>query len=87
MKYHIEREILKKCTPEIAEKIKTIDGIRVRTQSQELDLIIPEGVISIDKKAFDLVCDYVEAVFFPASLQPSDCNENGLLPARRFHIL
>ena len=69
MKYHIESGILKKCTPEIAEKIKTIDGIRVRTQSQELDLIIPEGVTSIDKKAFDLVCDYVEAVYFPTSLR------------------
>ena len=69
MKYTIESGKLKRCIPEIKDTVRTIDGIRVRTQSQELDLIIPEGVTSIDKKAFDLVCDYVEAVYFPTSLR------------------
>ena len=69
MKYTIESGKLKRCIPEIKDTVRTIDGIRVRTQSQELDLFIPEGVTSIDKKAFDLVCDYVEGIYIPASLR------------------
>lgn len=69
MKYTIENGILKSCIPEIKDEVKEINGIRVRTQSQELDLVIPEGVTSIDKKAFIHVCDYVETIYFPVSLR------------------
>ena len=43
--------------------------VRVRIQTQELDLIIPEGVESVGPKAFDAVKTYVETIRFPASFK------------------
>ena len=68
MDYEIKNGKLLKCKPSIPDQVVESEGRRLRIATQELDLIIPEGVISIDRKAFDQVSSYVETILLPESL-------------------
>lgn len=70
MKYNIKDGKLTSCKPISHKEYVDENGIRIRVQTQELDLYIPEGVITIgSKKAFEKVCDYVETIHLPESLR------------------
>ncbi len=65
MEFEISKGKLIKCIPSVEEQFIELNGIRVRVQTQELDIIIPEGVTKIDRNAFELVGSYVETIRFP----------------------
>ena len=84
MKYIVDNGILIKCAPDVPEQVIERDGVRVRIQTQELDLVIPEGVESVGPKAFDAVKTYVETIRFPASFKsPEGCRFKDLANLKR----
>ena len=87
MEYIVEEGKLIKCVPSVPEQIIEHDGVRVKIQTQELDLIIPEGVESISLKAFDTVKSYVETISLPASIKTLEgCQIKPLLNLKRIVI-
>lgn len=67
MQFNIVKDELISCIPDIPDKIKNTDSGRIRIQSQELDLVIPNGVKKISKTAFDN-CLYINTLFIPESV-------------------